>query len=72
MPVFETGYAGDAPFGVGDGLDKRGFLFANRVERLDAVQEFGLVECGVVSGKQDGVAGEASVEVGPVESWALA
>jgi hypothetical protein len=57
--VFETGNAGDAPLGVSDCLDQRGFLFANGVERLDAVQEFGFVEFGVVAGKQDGVAGEA-------------
>jgi hypothetical protein len=37
--VFETGNAGDAPLGVSDCLDQRGFLFANGVERLDAVQD---------------------------------
>ncbi len=60
--VLETGDAGEAPFGVGEGLDQRGFLFANRVEGLDAVQKFGLVEFGVVAGQQDGVAGEAGLQ----------
>ena len=40
--VLETGNAGESPLGVGEGLDQRGFLFANRVEGLDAVQKFGL------------------------------
>jgi hypothetical protein len=59
---FEGGDAGQAPMGVGEGLDQSQFLVADGLEAFAELGEMGLIERGIFGGQQDGAAGEPGFE----------
>ena len=66
---FEGGDAGQAPFGIGEGLDQSQFLVANGLVALAESGEMGLIERGIFGGQQDGAAGEPGFEgIGTVDN----
>ena len=63
------GNAGDAPMGIGEGLNQRQFLVAYGLALFAELGEMGLVERGIFGGQQDGAAGKPGFEsIGAVDN----
>lgn len=60
--VFEAGDAVQAPGGIGEGLDERGFPRRGGLELCFEVVDVVLVGGAVAGGQEDGAAGECSFE----------